>query len=182
MKNILRSRLLGKRKYFRYSQKLEKITLQKRISGTYHVRAFSNSSYNYYVKIFSPAAAGAAAPTPLPTFVIKSLGLMLSKDLANNPGQYGSTSTLAALRIVWIFSPCRTNKMKCLIRISLHFNERSNDIPNDTSSHKFYKSLFLLRSPIYSMKQFLNPYWSNSIFQIWSVIELSIHTGIKLFI
>ncbi|CAD0195253.1 unnamed protein product [Chrysodeixis includens] len=56
------------------------------------------------------AAAGAAppagaAPTPDPMLVIKSRTLMPSRALAKRPGQYGSTSTLAAFRMVEIFSP-----------------------------------------------------------------------------
>jgi len=56
----------------------------------------------------TPAAG--TAPTADPMFVIKSLTFAVSKALANKPGQYGSTSTLAAFRIVWIFSPY-TNKI-----------------------------------------------------------------------
>jgi hypothetical protein len=37
--------------------------------------------------------------------VISSLTLQLSRALAKRPGQYGSTSTLAAFRRVEIFSP-----------------------------------------------------------------------------
>jgi len=59
-----------------------------------------------YNKIIIPAApAAGAAPTADPMFEIKSLTFADSKALANKPGQYGSTSTLAAFRIVWIFSP-----------------------------------------------------------------------------
>lgn len=57
-------------------------------------------------KIFIPATpAAGTAPTADPMFVIKSLTFAVSKALANKPGQYGSTSTLAAFKIVWIFSP-----------------------------------------------------------------------------
>uniref|UniRef100_A0A1L8D872 Uncharacterized protein n=1 Tax=Nyssomyia neivai TaxID=330878 RepID=A0A1L8D872_9DIPT len=55
------------------------------------------------------AAAGApaagAAPAPEPIFVIRSFTLIPSRALAKSPGQYGSTSTLAAFKIVLIFSP-----------------------------------------------------------------------------
>lgn len=44
--------------------------------------------------------AAGAAPTADPMLVIKSLTLAFSRALANKPGQYGSTSTLAALRTV----------------------------------------------------------------------------------
>jgi len=61
---------------------------------------------NYSNEIFIPAApAAGTAPTADPMLVIKSLTLAFSKALANKPGQYGSTSTLAAFRTVWIFSP-----------------------------------------------------------------------------
>jgi hypothetical protein len=62
-----------------------------------------------------PPGAG-AAPTPEPTFVIKSLTLTPSNALAKSPGQYGSTSTAAALRIVCIFSPYQQNH-----KISIEF-------------------------------------------------------------
>lgn len=52
----------------------------------------------------APPAAG-AAPTPEPMFVIRSRTLMPSRALAKRPGQYGSTSTLAAFKMVEIFSP-----------------------------------------------------------------------------
>lgn len=79
------------------------------------VRSFKINNANI---IFIPAAAPAAgaAPTADPMFVIKSLTLALSRALANKPGQYGSTSTLAALRTVWIFSPWK-------IKITLYFNQ-----------------------------------------------------------
>ena len=48
-----------------------------------------------------PAAAGAAPP---PTLVIKSSMSFLSKSLAKRVGQYGSTSTPAALTTVAILS------------------------------------------------------------------------------
>lgn len=50
------------------------------------------------------APAAGAAPTPEPTLVIMLLRLRPSKALANKPGQYGSTLTSAAFKIVWIFS------------------------------------------------------------------------------
>jgi len=69
----------------------------------------------YSNEIFIPAApAAGTAPTADPMFVIKSLTLAFSKALANKPGQYGSTSTLAALRIVWIFSPYKIIKKKII--------------------------------------------------------------------
>ena len=52
----------------------------------------------------TPAAEGPAAPTPEPTVVIKLFKSQDSRALANRPGQYGSTSTPAALRMVVIFS------------------------------------------------------------------------------
>lgn len=75
-----------------------------------------------------PAEAGPAAPTPDPMFVIKSLTLQPSKALANKPGQYGSTSTLAALRIVWSFSPYFLKKKtkKCDPEISTHVDDTYN--------------------------------------------------------
>jgi hypothetical protein len=42
---------------------------------------------------------------PAPIFVINDLTSIPSRAFAKSPGQYGSTSTLAALRIVEIFSP-----------------------------------------------------------------------------
>ena len=79
----------------------------------------SSSGSSFFSSFFSsaaaaPPAAGAAppaagaAPTPDPTLVMRSLTLQLSRALANRPGQYGSTSTPAALRMVWIFSPYKT--------------------------------------------------------------------------
>lgn len=56
-----------------------------------------------------PPATGDPAPTPEPTLVMSSFGLIPSRAFANNPGQYGSTSTPAAFRIVWIFSPCKNS-------------------------------------------------------------------------
>lgn len=58
------------------------------------------------------APAAGAAPTPEPMFVIKSLTLMPSKALAKRDGQYGSTSTLAAFKIVEIFSLYTPNNGK----------------------------------------------------------------------
>merc|ERR1719429_905941 len=51
----------------------------------------------------APPAAG-AAPTPDPILVISSFRSQLSRALAKRPGQYGSNSTPAALRMVEIFS------------------------------------------------------------------------------
>merc|ERR1719206_1458659 len=50
------------------------------------------------------AAAAGAEPTPDPTVVIRVLRSHDSRALAKSPGQYGSTSTPAALRMVVIFS------------------------------------------------------------------------------
>ena len=57
----------------------------------------------------SAAAAGAAPPagadpTPDPTLLINSLIETDSQHLAKSPGQNGSTSTLAAFKMVVIFS------------------------------------------------------------------------------
>ena len=57
----------------------------------------------------SAAAAGAAPPagadpTPDPTLLINSLISIDSQHLAKSPGQKGSTSTLAAFKMVVIFS------------------------------------------------------------------------------
>ena len=51
----------------------------------------------------APPAAG-AAPTPDPTLVIIAFKLRPSKALEKRPGQYGSTLTSAAFKMVWIFS------------------------------------------------------------------------------
>lgn len=51
------------------------------------------------------AAAAGAAPTPEPILVIKSFTFTFSNAFAKRLGQYGSTSTLAAFKIVAIFSP-----------------------------------------------------------------------------
>merc|ERR1711992_242877 len=51
----------------------------------------------------APPAAG-AAPTPDPTFETKSLILTDSRHLEKRPGQKGSTETLAAFKMVLIFS------------------------------------------------------------------------------
>ena len=63
----------------------------------------------------TPAAAG-AAPALAPTFVIKSLIDTPSNALANKPGQYGSISTLAAFKIVWIFSPWKYSQIHNVIQ------------------------------------------------------------------
>lgn len=57
------------------------------------------------------APAAGAAPTPEPMLVISSLTLTPSNALANKPGQYGSTSTLAAFKMVEIFSPFKIEVM-----------------------------------------------------------------------
>lgn len=75
----------------------------------------SSSDSSFFSSFFldstgaSAAAAGAAAPAeaapaPEPMLVIKFLTSTPSKALANNDGQYGSTSTLAAFKMVEIFS------------------------------------------------------------------------------
>lgn len=46
------------------------------------------------------APAAGAAPTPEPTLLMRSLMLQLSRALGNNYGQYGSTSTPAAFKVV----------------------------------------------------------------------------------
>ena len=51
----------------------------------------------------APPAAG-ADPTPDPTLLINSLTSIDSQHLAKSPGQKGSTSTLAAFKMVLIFS------------------------------------------------------------------------------
>lgn len=61
----------------------------------------------------APPAAGAAAaaagagpdPAPEETEVMRFFTSTPSRALAKSPGQYGSNSTLAALRRVAIFSP-----------------------------------------------------------------------------
>uniref|UniRef100_A0A2M4C4E9 Putative secreted protein n=1 Tax=Anopheles marajoara TaxID=58244 RepID=A0A2M4C4E9_9DIPT len=78
----------------------------------------SSGSSSFFSSFFSaaagaapPAAAPPAAgappppdPTPEPMLVIRLLTSMPSRALANRPGQYGSMSTLAAFRMVEIFS------------------------------------------------------------------------------
>uniref|UniRef100_A0A2M3ZZB0 Putative secreted protein n=1 Tax=Anopheles triannulatus TaxID=58253 RepID=A0A2M3ZZB0_9DIPT len=77
----------------------------------------SSGSSSFFSSFFSaaagaapPAAAPPAAgapppdPTPEPMLVIRLLTSMPSRALANRPGQYGSISTLAAFRMVEIFS------------------------------------------------------------------------------
>lgn len=51
------------------------------------------------------AAAAGAAPAPDPMLVIKFFTSTPSRALAKRLGQYGSTSTLAAFKMVEIFSP-----------------------------------------------------------------------------
>ena len=51
-----------------------------------------------------PAAAAGAAPAPDPTLATRSLMLTDSRHLAKRPGQKGSTVTLAAFKMVLIFS------------------------------------------------------------------------------
>merc|ERR1712099_35949 len=51
-----------------------------------------------------PAPAAGAAPTPDPTLETRSLMLTDSRHLAKRPGQKGSTETLAAFKMVEIFS------------------------------------------------------------------------------
>lgn len=80
----------------------------------------SDSDSFFFSSFFSSAAAGAAvtaaaapplaAPAPDPMFVINPLTSIPSKALAKRPGQYGSTSTLAAFKIVEIFSPYKHKK------------------------------------------------------------------------
>ena len=50
------------------------------------------------------AAAAGAAPAPDPTLATRSLMLTDSRHLAKRPGQKGSTVTLAAFKMVLIFS------------------------------------------------------------------------------
>merc|ERR1719427_1603783 len=52
----------------------------------------------------APPAAGAPDPPPDPTVVISVFRSHDSRALAKSPGQYGSTSTPAALRMVLSFS------------------------------------------------------------------------------
>lgn len=51
------------------------------------------------------AAAAGAAPAPDPMLEMRFLTSTPSRALAKSPGQYGSTSTLAAFKRVVIFSP-----------------------------------------------------------------------------
>merc|ERR1712156_20001 len=64
----------------------------------------SGSSFFSSLGASSAAAAAGAAPTPDPTLETRSLMLTDSRHLAKRPGQKGSTETLAAFKMVEIFS------------------------------------------------------------------------------
>ena len=84
---------------------------RKIISEPIRLSSLETNKFNEKISSSLPeeaAAAGAppagAAPAPDPTLVMRALTSTPSKALAKRPGQYGSTLTSAAFRMVEIFS------------------------------------------------------------------------------
>ena len=75
---------------------------QKRLN--YNYKYLTSSTAAAAAGAAPPAAAAGAAPAPDPTLATRSLMLTDSRHLAKRPGQKGSTVTLAAFKMVLIFS------------------------------------------------------------------------------
>merc|ERR1719315_675415 len=79
----------------------------------------SSSDSSFLAGAASSAGAAAAAgadPTPDPTEVMRVFKLQDSRAFEKRPGQYGSTSTPAAFRMVFIFSGVMATSSSARIR------------------------------------------------------------------
>merc|ERR1719309_571711 len=73
----------------------------------------------------SAGAAAGADPTPAPTDVMRVFMSQDSRALEKRPGQYGSTSTPAAFRMVFIFSGVMATSSSA--RISAAYTQASSE-------------------------------------------------------